>query len=186
MKTVHSLCRTPFYWIVAALLAALVWVPVASAQSPTLTTSRVASTNVRAVAAVPDGADEVPEVDLSRDAFELRDEIRVRPADVDVADTAIIFTSHARRTVDVKCIARDHDGNVVGRTRTQVPPRGLRYIRASDFSEGRDFVGHAECKSNRRVTANAVFFGVEITDLFSHSKRRGRAMYHRFPVIATY
>ena len=99
MKTVHSLCRTPFYWIVAALLAALVWVPVASAQSPTLTTSRVASTNVRAVAAVPDDADEVPEVDLSRDAFELRDEIRVRPADVDVADTAIIFTSHARRTV---------------------------------------------------------------------------------------
>ena len=105
--------------------------------------------------------------------------------DTDSADTALVFTNKGYTRVGVWCTAYDSDGHVVGRANIYVPGNGLRYLRASDFSDGRDFVGHAECKSNGHAAATAVLFGAEITDLPATSRRRGRGMHHRFPRIAT-
>jgi len=129
---------------------------------------------------------EVPEIDIERDGDALRDEIRPRPIDTDIADTALVFTNETAAIVEVKCIARNQNGTVVGRTRTRLPAHGLRYLRASDFSDGRDFIGHATCKSSGHVAATAMLFGVEISDLPSTSRRRGRGMHHKFSLIATY
>ena len=176
------------YGLLAALLAILLWTPPAAAQG---TVVRVDAKSLVKLKAIPsparvDVADDVTEVDVARDGAELQDEIRVRPADVDIADTALIFTNTTGQLGGVRCIARTQDGAVVGRTFTALPPNGLRYVRASDFSEGRDYVGHATCISKGRPVATAVLFGEEITDLKTETTRRGRYMVHRFPVIATY
>ena len=99
--------------------------------------------------------------------------------DTDSADTALVFTNKGYTRVGVWCTAYDSDGHVVGRADTSVPGNGLRYLRASDFSDGRDFVGHAECKSNGHAAATAVLFGAEITDLPATSRRRGRGCTRR-------
>ena len=184
MKTLHTDSRTLLRWTSTALLAALLWAPLADAQparrGPALRPSP-------AVLPPLAGAElQVPEIDVDRDGDALRDEIRPRPVDSDIADTALVFTNLTGNHVDVPCIARDQSGSLIGRTRTRLPARGLRYLRASDFSDGRDFVGHAECKSNGHAAATAVLFGAEITDLPATSRRRGRGMHHRFPLIATY
>jgi len=183
MKTLYTDSRTLLRWTTTALLAALLWAPLVSAQPA----RRGPAVRPAPVAPVLDAAElQMPEIDIDRDGDALRDEIRPRPIDTDIADTALIFTNLTPNHVYVTCIARDQSGTLIGRTRTRLPSRGLRYVRASDFSDGRDFVGHAECKSNGQAVATAVLFGAEITDLSATSRRRGRGMHHRFPVIATY
>ena len=129
-------------------------------------------------------SDEVPEIEIDRDGDALSEEIRPRPTDTDIADTALVFTNQTRHRVEVRCLARNDDGETIGRARIVVPGGGLRYLRASDLSEGADFVGSALCKSAARVVATAMLFGVEISDLPSRSVQWGKV--HRFPLIATY
>ena len=125
-------------------------------------------------------------IEAGRHGDQLRDEIRPRPIDTDRADTALVFTNRSQGVVQVRCMSRTHNGEIIGQAGTQVPPNGLRYIRASDFSNGRDYLGSAECKSDRRVLSSAILFGEEITRLDSKSRRRGRGMNHFFQGVATY
>lgn len=187
MKNLRTDYGTLMGWATTTVLAALICAPAISAQPARRGMApRAAARPVPERPAVDPAVLAVPEIDIDRDGDALRDEIRPRPADTDIADTALVFTSHVAKVVDVKCVARDQSGSVVGRIRTRLPAHGLRYLRASDFSDGRDFVGHAKCKSNGHVTATGMLFGAEITDLPSKSRRRGRGMQHEFALIATY
>ena len=183
MKNLRNNSRALVGWATTALLVALLWAPSISAQPAR---RGIAPRPMPVRPAVDPAELAVPEIDVERDGEALRDEIRPRPVETDIADTALVFTSHAADVVRVKCVARDQSGTVVGRIVTRLPAHGLRYIRASDFSDGRDFVGHADCKSDGRITATGMLFGVEITDLPTKSRRRGRGMVHEYPLIATY
>jgi len=183
MKNLRPNSRTLVGGATAALLVALLWAPSISAQPAR---RGIAPRPAPVQPAADPAVLAVPEIDVERDGDALRDEIRPRPVDTDIADTALIFTNQSADVVHVKCLARDQGGSVIGRTVTRVPANGLRYVRASDFSDGRDFVGHADCKSNGRVTATAMLFGAEISDLPTTSRRRGRGMVHDFSLIATY
>jgi len=169
-------------WVPALLASALLCAPAAWANPTAVRAADVARTPLAAAAAVTD----VPVVEVDRDGDQLRDEIRPRPVDTDRADTALVFTNRSQGVVQVRCMSRTHNGEIIGQAGTQVPPNGLRYIRASDFSEGRDYLGSAECKSDRRVLSSAILFGEEITRLDSKSRRRGHGMNHFFAVVATY
>lgn len=127
-------------------------------------------------------------IDIEHDADELRDIVRPRPADVDVADTVLVFTNTMREVGKVRCHARNRAGEAVGGLRTNLPAGGIGFFLASDFSDGGDYVGRAHCKASRGVIATAIFLGPEITDLkvASRQARRPGASNHQFPLIATY
>ena len=131
-------------------------------------------------------ANELPEFDVDRDADALRDEIRPRPKDVDVADTVMVFTNTTGARRQVRCVAYDRTGAPIGRTRTRIPGNGVRYILASDLSNGRDFVGHAVCNTAGLVIPSALLLGPEIENLNTRIERFEGATRLRFPVIATY
>ena len=120
-------------------------------------------------------------VEIVRDATELAAELRPRPIDHDVADTALIFTNFSSRDLPVYCVAFNKNGEPIGRRWVKLPALGLRYLLASDLSGGRDFVGHAQCSSQRHVRGSAIFLGPQLTDLPVQQGQRTR-----FPVVATY
>ena len=126
-------------------------------------------------------AQSVAEVEIDNDPDLLTDELR--DPDPDIADTFMIFTSqHGRRAI-VRCVARDKNGVVVGRSLTRVPAHGLRYVRASQMSNGVDFIGSVNCRTRGRVIPTTVFLGpVQITDL--KARRVGYRL--NFPVVAHY
>lgn len=57
------------------------------------------------------------------------------------------------------CTAYDGNGNALGTKRAYVPKRGVKSLRASDLSNGVDFVGSAVCTSREPRAASAVFLG---------------------------
>lgn len=127
------------------------------------------------------------EVEIDRDPAALEVEIRPRVPDVDVADTVMTFTSMSRApSTVVRCLARDRTGAIVGRTRVVVPAHGVKYVLASDFSGGADFVGHVVCQTGGFVLPAAIFLGPEITDLPAHRSQHDGLNFHRFPLVATY
>ena len=129
--------------------------------------------------------DVTAEVSVARDVDDLRDEIRIRHPDIDVADTLLIFTNTQTVSLPVRCIAYNRAGNAIGRTRTDVPPNGARYIRASDLSNGLDFIGHAVCTSPGNFLPSAIFLGPGIVNLKVDVTHEGPTRL-RFPVVATY
>lgn len=126
-------------------------------------------------------ADDGVEIDL--DARALQDELRPRPVDTDVADTVLIFTNFGK-DARVRCVGFDRNGEPVGRAWAKVPSLGLRIILASHLSDGRDFVGHAQCGVPKGVKGTAIFLGPALTDLPAiNPKKAGRI---QFPVVTTY
>jgi len=128
----------------------------------------------------------LPVVDVERDTDALRDEIRPRPHDVDVVETVLVFTNATAVERRVLCTAYDRSGAGVGRTLTGVPANGARYIRASDFSNGRDFIGHAVCNTSGLVMPSALLVGPELENLNTRIDQREDATRLRFPLIVTY
>jgi hypothetical protein len=123
------------------------------------------------------------EVDIVRDASELRDQID-RP-DRDLVDTALVFSNLGQEHARVGCAAFDANGETVGRILMRVPARGLRFALASDLSNSVDFVGHVECRTDLRVMGSAILLAPSsITDL--SAKKIRRAGVTIFPVVATY
>lgn len=121
-------------------------------------------------------------VEIVRDATSLSDELRPRPVDdPDSTDTALIFTSFDNEDSRIFCVGFNKNGRAVGRAWAKLPGLGLRYILASDISNGVDFVGHVQCKTGRNVRASAVFLGPQLTDLPAVQGVR-----KRFPVVAHY
>ena len=84
------------------------------------------------------GAD-APEIDRDGDA--LVKELDVRPDDRDFTDTAIVASNRASGPGLVVCAAFNANGRPLGRAAMRVPGNGLRYLRASDVSNGIDYIG---------------------------------------------
>lgn len=126
-----------------------------------------------------------PGVEILRDATDLSIDLRPRPVDdLDVADTALVFTNLGARASRVKCVAFGKNGAPVGRAWLKLPALGLRYLLASDLSSDRDFVGHAQCAVAAGVKGSAIFLGPGLTDLpVLNPAGPGRV---RFPLVATY
>ena len=108
--------------------------------------------------------------------------------DTDTVNTALVFNNPNAQTAHVMCRAYDSNGNHMGRRLVGVPGNGVRYLRASDFSRGGDFIGAAICSSRTRVAASAVLLApgaitnldVIQADAWDDTNRM------RFPLIATY
>lgn len=125
-------------------------------------------------------------IEITRDAASLTEEMRPRPVDRDVADTALVFTNLGGADRKVVCVGFDGNGRAVGRAWVKLPRRGLRYVLASDLSNGADFVGSAHCLTSGHVSGSVVFLGPDLTDLRVEQKRNRRRGRIRFPVVATY
>ena len=129
------------------------------------------------------GPQEVDAREITRDAAALTAEMRV--ADRDLVDTALVFTNLGRERAWVSCRAFDADGGRVGRVRLNVPPGGLRFTLASDFSYGRDFVGRVQCSTQNRVLGSSVLLApLALTDLAVQQVQGIGSIL--FPVVATH
>jgi len=126
------------------------------------------------------------EVVIDRGLDTLPDDIRP-PIDPDTADTVLVFTNLGSTYAAVKCVAFNRNGRPIGRTATRVPALGVRYVTASDISDGLDFIGHVQCARSGRIVGSAVFVGPGFTDLPvihpSSSQDAGRI---RFPLVVHY
>ncbi|NNL86623.1 MAG: hypothetical protein HKP27_13270 [Myxococcales bacterium] len=150
----------------------------AMAASPSVAQELVASDAVVSDEIAPD----VPEI--SRDPSDLAPDLR--PIDEDVANTALVFTNWSGRDTAILCVAFNGEGRSIGRRWIKVPSNGTKYMLASDLSEGRDFVGNAQCTGEARIHGTAVFLGAGFSDLpVANVDHRGDGRI-RFPLVATY
>ena len=141
--------------------------------------------------AAPAHAQRAVETELgdARPEAELRVDLReAMEHDTDSVNTALVFNNPNAEVAAVLCRAYDSNGNYVGRRIFRLPANGVRYVRASDFSGGGDYIGSAICSSRSRVAASAVLLApgaitnldVIQSDPWDDSNRT------RFPLIATY
>ena len=124
-----------------------------------------------------------PEIDVQRDSDELKVLILPDPGRT-MTDSAMVFTNPGASSVIVRCKGYNHQGVIVGRTRTDVPANGLRYIRASDLGNGNTFLGSAKCWSARHAIGTGYIVtkdGLTATRVVSH--RHENTEYFRFPVV---
>jgi hypothetical protein len=132
----------------------------------------------------------IAEVEIDREIDTLPDDIE-HPSDPDVADTALVFTNLGRHRAAVKCVGFDKNGTPIGRTTTRIPAMGVRYVLASDISNGVDFIGQVQCARHGRVIGSVIFIGPGITDL-PVLNRLNRGNQHssrnriQFPLVAHY
>lgn len=145
-----------------------------------------------ALLATPVLAQSIPEVEIDRPADELPDALGPDPIDPDRLDSVLVFTSTGNPAA-VRCTANDGNGDPIGSAVTvPLPADGLRWIRASDLSDGADFVGSAHCTSLGKAAGSAFLVGPRgATDLPAHRTRKrgsGRRYVHHlhFPVAASY
>ncbi len=117
----------------------------------------------------------------------LRDQIRPRP-DQDVVNSALIFTNPTNRASAVKCVVRNHRGNVVGRGWTKIAPQGVSLLSAAALSGGLDFIGSARCKARGPMVGQVVAIGGGLTDLKVEQRydKRANVSNYLFPLVATY
>jgi len=122
------------------------------------------------------------EVEIARELDTLPSDIA--PPDLDVTDTVLLFTNFNNYDDAVICVGFDRNGTPIGRTLTRIPRLGVRYVLASDISNGLDFIGHVQCAKHGRVEGTALFIGPGVTDL--PVLNRGVKNRIRFPVVAHY
>ena len=129
-----------------------------------------------------------PTWDEARDEAQLKLDMRnAIERDTDVANTALVFNNTSGEDSFVACTAYGANGRVLGRKTAFVPGRGVRYLRASDLSNGRDFVGSAVCAVRVRMAASAVFLAPgALTNLDVLQAGPWDDSQIRFPLIATY
>ena len=124
-------------------------------------------------------------IQVVRDATEPQAMLKPRP-DVDVIDTALIFNNPRRHKTLVACAGYDANGRVLGRAYTVVPANGVRFLRASDISNGRDFIGSAQCKARARVIPSSFVVGVGFSDAPAEIVNGWDNSSMRFPIVASY
>jgi hypothetical protein len=99
-------------------------------------------------------------------------------------ETALVFSSVADVERRVVCRARNARGEAIGHAAVRVPAHGVRFLLASDFSNGEPFLGQVTCLSPRGVRGSGFTRSANgVTDVPSPELRRGRATH--FPVVAT-
>ena len=127
-------------------------------------------------------------VDEGRTSDELEADLRRWvDRDTDVVNTALTFSNPSHGRAIVVCAVYDGDGHLLGTKAAHIPPRGLRYFRASDLASGVDFVGTAECKSRTQVLGSAILLAPgALTNLDVQHLLRSRVTYIRYPLVASY
>ena len=145
-----------------------------------------AALSLPAIASAQVEVKDLVEVEIDRDADALRDEIRPRIKDVDLADTALVFTNTAGRPARVGCVAYHQTGMPIGRARLWVPGNGVKFMRASDLSNGRDFVGQVVCTTLGLFLPSAIFLGPVVENMNVRVTDHDMATRIRFPLVATY
>ncbi len=126
-------------------------------------------------------------VQIERDGVALRDHLGPDPIDPDIVDTALVFSNKGLAGTRVDCRAFDRNGNPVGGAWLHVPPLGLRYVLASDFSDDVDFTGTAQCITHARINGSAVLIapgGLTNLDVDKGEGQRGIRI--AFPIVAHY
>jgi len=112
----------------------------------------------------------IPEYEINRNTVELNDQLRPRP-DIDVFDTALLFTSYDNNSQVVYCKAFNARGKAIGRTRTHLPADSVRLIFASDVARQPDFVGKINCQSRGQMMGSVYLLGPVFNDLAVTNKR---------------
>ena len=135
--------------------------------------------------AVAMNGDEDIGVEVTRSAQELQDMLKME-RDVDVIDTALIFNNPRRQRTLVVCVGYNANGRALGRAFSIVPGNGVRLIRASDISDGRDFLGSARCKALARVIPSSFIVGVGFSDAPARVVHGWDNTAIRFPIVASY
>ena len=124
-------------------------------------------------------------IQVTRDAAELQAMLKRTP-DVDVIDTALVFNNPRRHKTLVACVGYNANGRVMGRAYTVVPANGIRFIRASDISNGTDFLGSAKCQARARVIPSSFIVGVGFSDAPARVINGWDNSVMRFPIVASY
>jgi hypothetical protein len=131
------------------------------------------------------GAQEIDPPDVSHDESALEDVLE-EPVDAPHADTAMVFSSLVDVELRVVCRARNAQGEAVGAAAVRVPPHGVRFLLASDFSDGAPFLGQVRCASPRGIRGTGFARSANgVTDVPSPEHRAGRGLLIHFPVVAT-
>lgn len=126
------------------------------------------------------------EAEVVRDVAELHELLRPRP-DLDLVDSALVFTNNDAQTALVHCVGFDANGRAVGRIRVKVPGNGLRFALASDLANGRDFLGSARCRTRNRVTASGFLLAPgSVSDLPANQGDLGGSVQIQYPTVASY
>ena len=149
--------------------------------------SNVATANDAAIASDAVAINPGVEVGLEviRDATELQAMLKKSP-DVDVVDTALVFNNPRKHKTLVVCVGYSANGRALGRAYTVVPANGVRFIRASDISNGRDFLGSASCRARARLIPASFIVGVGFSDAPAKVVHGWDESGMRFPVVASY
>lgn len=139
--------------------------------------------------ATPSLAQDASEIEIDRREAELGDALKrpVDPVDPDLVESVLVFTAEGDSAV-VRCLAHDGRGNALTAITVRVPKNGLRFIRARDFSNGRDYVGSANCKSRGPVNGSAFLLAPGgVSDLPVLQRPWDRRLSNIvFPVVASY
>ena len=133
-------------------------------------------------------AQQVRTRDDSRDEEQLKVEVRqAMERDTDVANTALVFNNVGPTETGLVCTGYNANGIVLSRKFARIPGNGVRYLRASDLSNGADFIGSAVCTVRGRVAASAIFLAPgAMTNLDVIQAGPWDSTKIRFPLIATY
>ena len=101
-------------------------------------------------------------------------------------NTALVFSSLADVELRVVCRARNAQGVPIGHAAVRVPAHGVRFLLASDFSEGAPFLGQVRCLSPRGIRGSGFARSANgVTDVPSPELRARRGHLIHFPVVAT-
>lgn len=124
-------------------------------------------------------------IEIDRDGLDFR---RIAPKPTDpplVYDSALVFSNTGREGARVICKGFDDAGRPVGRAATFVPGLGLRYLLASDFTNGNAVLGQVQCATKGRVAGSAFLLGgaAGITQLPAQQGDSDGAIRVRFPVV---
>jgi hypothetical protein len=131
------------------------------------------------------GAQEVDPPDVTHDESALEDVLE-EPIDAPHVNTALVFSSLVDQETRVVCRARNAQGELVGTAGVRVPGHGVRFLLASDFSDGAPFLGQVHCLAPRGVRGTGFARSANgVTDVPSPELRRGKALLIHFPVVAT-
>lgn len=128
---------------------------------------------------------DVNEIEINHSDAVLKDTLRPHP-DHDVVDTALVFNNALSAPTIVHCVAYSANGNPLGRGRVKIEGRGLKFMRASDLANGRDYIGSVRCKARGKVLPSAFIVGAVLTDTKAKAKFDWPGTRIIFPAVATY
>ncbi len=126
-------------------------------------------------------AQEIDPPDVTHDEGEL-ETLLGEPVEAPHVNTALVFSSVVDEELRVVCRARNAQGEPVGAAGLRVPAHGVRFLLASDFSDGQPFLGQVTCLSPRGLRGSG--FARSASGVISVPSPERRRLVH-FPVVAT-